>query len=71
MGAATEPTTMTDMFLKATEGNGLETSYNMFLEVEKYECIEMETLWRNMEPRKSNLDPAFLPATGQGTLKSH
>lgn len=36
------------MFLKATEENGLETSYNTFLEVEKYECLEMETLWRNM-----------------------
>lgn len=47
MGAATEPTTMTDMFLKATEGNGLENSYETFLEVEKYQCIEMETLWRN------------------------
>lgn len=46
MGPATETTTVTDMLLKATEGEGLESSYNMFLEVENYPCIEMETVWR-------------------------
>lgn len=33
--------------LKATGGNGLESSYEMPLEVEKYQCIEMETVKRN------------------------
>lgn len=47
MGPATETTTMTDVLLKATEGNGLKSSYEMFFEVEKYQRIEMETVWRN------------------------
>lgn len=47
MGPATETTTVTDMLSKATEGNGLESSYEMVLEVEKYQSIEMETVWRN------------------------
>lgn len=47
MGPATETTAMIDMLLKATEGNGLEGSYEMFFEVEKYQCIEMETVWSN------------------------
>jgi len=47
MGPATATTTMTDVLLKATEGNKLESSYEMFLEVEKYQHTEMETLWRN------------------------
>lgn len=35
MGPATETAIMTDTLLKATEGNGLESSYKMFLEVKK------------------------------------
>lgn len=46
MGPATETTTMTDVLLEATEENRLESSFRMFLEVEKYQCTEMEAVWR-------------------------